>query len=213
MPSQVMLINVEVVATPYIQTFKNYHQALCTNDTLLPDDFFENAISAAYEHKEKTNFRYPRVDLFSPAHHALFDNINHHIHPNNPTIKLLASLAAQYNYDVAFIFDQMKKQGQQVATALCAHYPHAVAFFGDQSVLGKPEPHLYLRAIKHFNVHPNQALVIDSTRNGILAAHLAQARSVYINHGLGLSERIVKYATYHVDSLSHLPTLLQHINT
>lgn len=213
MPSQVMLINVEVVATPYIREFKRFHHSLDSSDSPLPHDFFESALSAAFDQKEKTNYRYPRIDLFSSAHRALFDDANLHINPTNPILITLTQLAARYDYHVAFIFDQHKKQGNHVAQALCAWIPHSVAYFADQSVLGKPEPHLYVRAIKHFNVQPNHALVIDSTRNGISAAHLAHARSIYLDNGLGFSERICKYSTYQAATLEELTTLIHHLNS
>lgn len=212
MKTKVMLINVEVVATSYIHDFKALHTTLAPSDYLIPDDFFESALSAAYDQKEKTNYRYPRFDLFSEQHKALFTHVNTQITPENPILQQLTSYAQQFDYQVAFIFDQHKKQGQQVADVLCAWIQNSIAFFADQSLLGKPEPNLYVRAIKHFEAHPNHAIVIDSSRNGILASHLANARSIYIDQGLGLSERIFKYSTYQVNSIDEIEPILNAIS-
>jgi beta-phosphoglucomutase-like phosphatase (HAD superfamily) len=208
MNTKVMLINVEVVSTTYIQDFKNLHRRLANDQFKVVDDFYESSISAAYDQKEKTNYRYPRFDLFSDDHKALFDHVNTQIHPQNPILNSLVDLARQFGYKIAFIFDQPKKQGQHLAPALLEWVDDAAVFFGDQSFLGKPEPNLYVRAIKHFEANTNHALIIDSSRNGILAAHLANARSIYFDQGLGMSERIFKYSTYQINDLNEIEPIL-----
>jgi beta-phosphoglucomutase-like phosphatase (HAD superfamily) len=213
MNTKVMLINVEVVATSYISDFKALHARLANHQFSIPDDFYESSISAAFEQKEKTNYRYPRFDLFSDDHKALFDHVNDQINPDNPTLKTLVELAQKYDYKIAFIFDQPKKQGQHLIPILQDWVNDSVVFFGDQSFLGKPEANLYVRAINHFKANSNHALVIDSTRNGILAAHLAHARSIYIDHGIGLTERIFKYSTYQISDLNDIDSILQAIES
>lgn len=212
MNQKVMLINVEVVATSYIRKFKQFHLAIANEAFVVPDDFFESAISAAYDHKEKTNYRYPRFDLFSQELKTIYDEVNQEIHPNNETLQFLVSLAKKYDYKIAFIFDQSKKQGLHLEKVLTDWVNDSVVFFGDQSLLGKPEPNLYVRAIKRFNANPNHALVIDSTRNGILATHLANARSIYIDRGLGITERIFKYSTYQASDVYDVDRIIESMN-
>jgi beta-phosphoglucomutase-like phosphatase (HAD superfamily) len=212
MNQKVMLINVEVVATSYIQKFKQYHHTIANDNYVVPHDFFESAISAAYDHKEKTNYRYPRFDLFSPEIKALYDEVNQEIHPNNETLKYLVNLAKKYDYKIAFIFDQTKKQGLHLEKTLTEWVNDCVVFFCDQSLLGKPEPNLYVRAIKYFNANSNHALVIDSSRNGILATHLANARSIYIDRGLGITERIFKYSTYQATDVYDVERIIESMN-
>jgi beta-phosphoglucomutase-like phosphatase (HAD superfamily) len=212
MNQKVMLINVEVVATSYIQKFKQFHINIANESFNIPDDFFESSISAAYDQKEKTNYRYPRFDLFSQDLKAVYDEINQEIHPNNKTLSYLVSLAHKYDYKVAFIFDQSKKQGLHLVDVLTNWVSDCIVLFGDQSLLGKPEPNLYVRAIKHFNANSNHALVIDSSRNGILASHLANARSIYIDQGLGITERIFKYSTYQASDIYDVERLIQSMN-
>ena len=45
---------------------------------------------------------------------------------------------------------------------------------GDSVVHGKPDPELFLRALEHFNVSNNEALVLEDSTNGILASHKAK---------------------------------------
>ncbi|MBS3991914.1 MAG: HAD hydrolase-like protein [Erysipelothrix sp.] len=212
MNQKVMLINVEVVATSYIQKFKQFHLNIANEAYNIPDDFFESSISAAYDQKEKTNYRYPRFDLFNQDLKAIYDEINQEIHPNNKTLSYLVSLAQKYNYKVAFIFDQSKKQGHHLAEILTNWVSDCIVLFGDQSLLGKPEPNLYERAIKHFNASANHSIVIDSTRNGILAAFLANARSIYVDLGLGITERIFKYSTSQANDIYDIERLIQSIH-
>lgn len=42
---------------------------------------------------------------------------------------------------------------------------------GNQVVESKPNPEIFLKACQHFNVAPQEALVLEDSNNGILAAH------------------------------------------
>ena len=212
MNQKVMLINVEVVATSYIEKFKQFHNLLTNNTFEIPNDFFESAISAGFEQKEKTNFRYPRFDLFNLELKKIYDDVNHDIHSNNMTLVHLVNLAKKYDYKIAFIFDQTKKQGFHLEKILIDWISDGVVLFGDQSLLGKPEPNLYVRAIKHFSANSNHTLVIDSSRNGILASHLAHARSIYTEHGFGITERIFKYSTYQASDVNDVDRIINSMN-
>jgi len=213
MNQKVMLINVEVVTTSYIEKFKKLHYELANENFIVPDDFFESAISAAYDQKEKVNYRYPRFNLFNDNVKALYDVVNEEIHPNNEQLAHLVNLAKRYDYHVVFIFDQYKAQGKHLIPLLTHWVSDALVLFSDQSLQGKPDPHLYVRAIKHFNASANDALVIDSSRNGIQASHLTHSRCIYIDKGLGISEKIFKYSTYQAENVVDVERILLSIKS
>lgn len=42
---------------------------------------------------------------------------------------------------------------------------------GDQVENSKPDPEIFLKAVRHFNLHPQDCMVFEDSRSGILAAH------------------------------------------
>ena len=44
---------------------------------------------------------------------------------------------------------------------------------GDAVLHGKPNPELFLRVLKHFNISNDEALVLEDSCNGIMASHNA----------------------------------------
>ena len=55
------------------------------------------------------------------------------------------------------------------STGLRSYYDFIVG--GDQIHHGKPNPEIFLKAVEHFNIQPEEALVLEDSKNGILAAH------------------------------------------
>ena len=55
------------------------------------------------------------------------------------------------------------------STNLSEYYDFIVG--GDQIHHGKPDPEIFLKAVEHFQIKPEEALVLEDSKSGILAAH------------------------------------------
>ena len=60
---------------------------------------------------------------------------------------------------------------------------------------GKPDPEMYIKAMKHFNLEPNECLIVEDNENGIKAAqasggHLLAVRDVSETNLANITERI-----------------------
>ena len=55
------------------------------------------------------------------------------------------------------------------STHLIQYYDFIVG--GDQIHHGKPDPEIFLKAVEHFQIQPEEALVLEDSKSGILAAH------------------------------------------
>lgn len=64
------------------------------------------------------------------------------------------------------------------------YFTHIVS--GEMVTNGKPAPDIFLQAAGHFKADPNRCLVIEDSRNGVIAAKSANMTCVgYINEGSG----------------------------
>lgn len=64
------------------------------------------------------------------------------------------------------------------------YFTHIVS--GEMVTNGKPAPDIFLQAADHFKADPNHCLVIEDSRNGVIAAKSANITCVgYINQGSG----------------------------
>ena len=53
---------------------------------------------------------------------------------------------------------------------------------GDDVARGKPDPEAYLKALSKLQLHPEEALVIEDSRSGILSAQTAKIPTIQILH-------------------------------
>jgi HAD superfamily hydrolase (TIGR01509 family) len=72
---------------------------------------------------------------------------------------------------------------------------------GDEILYGKPNPDIFLKCCKMFNINVNDALVLEDSKTGIIAAHNGNIKSCFIEDLVPLDGEIKKYATYLFDSL------------
>lgn len=56
----------------------------------------------------------------------------------------------------------------------------SMAICGDEVVNGKPEPEVFIKAAQKAGVVPEKALVLEDSQNGLLAAHRAGIKSIFI---------------------------------
>jgi HAD superfamily hydrolase (TIGR01509 family) len=94
------------------------------------------------------------------------------------------------------ILDNLKGKGIILGLVTAANVSLAHAFFkrhqletlfdglitAEAGEPGKPDPALYLRALKSFRLAPEEAIVIEDSRNGVQAALAAGIETVWIFH-------------------------------
>ena len=73
-------------------------------------------------------------------------------------------------------------------------------FAGDVVTRKKPDPEIYNLALKHFGLNPQECIVVEDSRNGLLAAKGAEMKCVITTNGYTLNEDF-KEADLVVDEL------------
>lgn len=203
MEKHALLINVETSLTDYVGLSINFwQQKAALLNKPLPTDFLEAWISAGYDATEMVFFRFPSFQVFQHQAIQLYNQANQQLQNNIQTIQLIKDFANKHQLEVAYAFDQNKNVDATIAPFLKKQHQQALIYFNDDATLGKPEANLYFKAANHLKVKPSKTIVIAGSKNGLLAAHVGYMRSVYIDKGLAISERIFKYSNYQVNDLA-----------
>ena len=66
--------------------------------------------------------------------------------------------------------------------------------FGDQIKTSKPSPDIYLDVFNHYNFNKEDILIFEDSRNGILSAHNAGIKVVYIKDVVDVEKEVVDLA-------------------
>ena len=76
----------------------------------------------------------------------------------------------------------------------------------------KPNPEIFLKAAAHFEITPNDCMVLEDSRLGLKAAFTAQMTSVLVPDLVAADEEMLEYATYVVPNLKEVIPLLQNFS-
>jgi HAD superfamily hydrolase (TIGR01509 family) len=73
----------------------------------------------------------------------------------------------------------------------------------------KPHPDPYLKGLELFNAHPDEAIVVEDSQRGLTAAVSAGIECAVVHNDFTASHDFTS-ATFRIDTLSDLKTILQH---
>ena len=79
---------------------------------------------------------------------------------------------------------------------------------GEEAAHGKPAPDVFLMACDKAHVAPDQALVLEDSESGILAAHAARIPSIWIHDLITIPKEVQGLAWKCCRSLDEVPALL-----
>ena len=80
---------------------------------------------------------------------------------------------------------------------------------GEDVAHGKPAPDIFWEACRRAGAEPEQALVLEDSRNGLLAAHEAHIPSVFIPDIAPVSDDVAALAWKRCRTLADVPDLLE----
>lgn len=84
--------------------------------------------------------------------------------------------------------------------------------YGDEVEHGKPEPDIFLRAVKAIGVNPSEAVVVEDSINGIKAGYAADMRVVHIPDTIAIDDDIRKLTYMVCADLNGLIDVVESIN-
>lgn len=73
--------------------------------------------------------------------------------------------------------------------------------FGDEIKNSKPDPEIYLKVFEHYNYGKDEMIIYEDSKNGILSAHNAGIRVVYIKDIVDVEEEVTSLCYKQVKDL------------
>lgn len=126
--------------------------------------------------------------------------------------KELINYLLENNYKIGLVTSSNSFLIDQYKEYLDLFKNFEVIITGDDIKNGKPHPDGFLLAIKKLNSLPINTLIIEDSKNGILAAKKAKVKSVFIEDYYKLNDEIKKNATYILNDLNEVIPLIENYN-
>jgi HAD superfamily hydrolase (TIGR01509 family) len=175
----------------------------------IPEGFFENILSAGYDHRHKVFYQYPHLAQLEKEVLDSHCKQSYHIHPQ---IFEVLDYLKKNNVKIAIVSDSNRQDILPKIESLMKSYDISVLVCVNEVLNGKPDPNIYFKAAKLSKVKPGNTLVIDDSRNGCYGAHLAFMRSIFYQNALPLSERLFKYSYRQITQLNEIIKIIQEEN-
>ena len=151
--------------------------------------------------KEKGNLSQSVQELITLEKEAKYETLSSETLTPNPGLFDLLDFIKSQNIPMCIASSGLMKNIQVILPSLGvdSYFGHIVS--GEMVKNGKPAPDIFLQAATHFDVNPENTLVIEDSRNGTLAAKAAGMTCVgYRNEGSGPQD--LTKANFIVDSLT-----------
>ena len=151
---------------------------------------------------------FPVKELSSKRIEYIYNALyNNEIKYKDGAKELIEYLVAN-NYKIALVSSSTKELIDEYKKRLdLFKYFHVIISVNDTK-LGKPHPDPYLKGAEILNSLPQNCLVIEDSKNGILSAKNANMKSVFIEDLVKVDAEIKSNSTYILNNLKEIITLL-----
>lgn len=85
----------------------------------------------------------------------------------------------------------------------------SMAICGDEVIKGKPEPEVFIKAAQKSGVTPQKALVLEDSQNGLLAAHRAGIKAIFIKDLVQPQKEVLDTIYKQCQDLSEVISILE----
>lgn len=135
-----------------------------------------------------------------------FEKIRNQILENEP-YKLkkgalnILNYCKKHNIKMAIATSTARDKQTKVLTKLGIIDYFDYMVFGDEIKNSKPDPEIYLKVFEHYNYDKDEMIIYEDSKNGILSAHNAGIRVVYIKDIVEVEEEVTSLCYKQVKDL------------
>lgn len=133
-----------------------------------------------------------------------FEKIRNQILENEP-YKLkkgnILNYCKKHNIKMAIATSTARDKQSKVLTELGIIDYFDYMVFGDEINNSKPAPDIYLKVYEHYNIDKDEMIIYEDSKNGILSAHNAGIRVVYIKDIVDVEEEVTSLCYKQVKDL------------
>ena len=143
-----------------------------------------------------------------------FEKIRNQILENEP-YKLkkgalnILNYCKKHNIKMAIATSTARDKQTKVLTELGIIDYFDYMVFGDEINNSKPAPDIYLKVYEHYNIDKDEMIIYEDSKNGILSAHNAGIRVVYIKDIVEVEEEVTSLCYKQVKDLDEGIELLK----
>ena len=180
----------------------------------LPDDFFTKITGAGGRDLQAYIRSVPGIGrLLENMHGKRFDlNFWSSIHTdclNRPGLIELWQWLRENHYLIAVCSSSAREYVTTLIGSVSVPLEYDEIICGDMVKHAKPDPEIFLTAASHLNVRPEQCLVLEDSRQGIMAARTAGMHSCFIPDTIIPDEEMEKAIEFRRETMSEVIGLLE----
>ena len=166
-------------------TFREYQKVLSTMNLEITEDFYKTllgkTLKTAYElfYKEYGN-DFEVEEVIKQVHIGLAQNFEDNGVPVKKGLIELLTYLKDNNYKTIVATSSHRERVDKILSqaGLTEYFDDSIC--GDEVTNGKPNPEVFLKACKKLSVEPDEAIVLEDSEAGILAAHNANIKVICV---------------------------------
>ena len=166
-------------------TFQEYQNVLSTMNLTITEDFYKTLLGKTLKTAYKLFYKeygedFPIEEVIKQVHIQLADRFEKYGVPVKKWLIELLTYLKENNYKTIVSTSSHRERVDKIL-----HQAHLTKYFddsicGNEVTNGKPNPEVFLKACDKLEVKPEEAIVLEDSEAGILAAHNAAIKVICI---------------------------------
>ena len=182
----------------------------------LPDDFFQQIIGTTRAHIIEYLKDYPEYLAVFPQIYVKWVELikeacTHQDSLNKPGLIGLLDYLSTHDVKFAIASSSHKDHVEGLVNHMSKHYDFDAIITGEQVKNSKPAPDIFIKASEVLGVKPDECLVIEDSKNGILAARNAKMHNIFIEDKIKFDENDYRNVDHECHDLNEVITYLKSI--
>ncbi len=182
----------------------------------LPNDFFQQIIGTTRAHIVEYLKNYPEYLAVFPQIYVEWQELikeacTHTDSLNKPGLENLLDYLSSHDFKFAIASSSHKEHIDRLVNHMSKQYQFDAIITGDQIKNSKPAPDTFLKASEVLGIKPDECLVIEDSKNGILAARNAKMHNIFIEDKIKFDENDYKNVDYECHNLNEVIEYLEKI--
>ena len=184
-------------------TFTQYFPKVCLRNGIeVPESIVTAMIGCDFRLIARYEKQYPGITKSMEQYHQERLDAFFEINPasgsgNKKGLENLIAYLNQENIPYAIASSSTKEDIERlVKYGNCDIQPQEIISSKEKGIASKPEPDIFLEASRRLNVNPIHTLVLEDSKNGVIASRRANMISIFVPDHVAVDEEMKKYIQY-----------------
>ncbi|MGN1400195.1 MAG: HAD family hydrolase [Bacillus sp. (in: firmicutes)] len=160
-----------------------------------------NVKNVQREYMKLYGMEFPFEEFMERKHRLLHEHYEQNDIPKKRGLLELLAFLKQHDFKIGMASSTYREKGTYMLKKAGIYEYFDARVFGDEVIESKPDPEIFEKTAAKLGVLPEQAIVLEDSENGLIAAHRAGIPAIFVKDLVQPSEAVLSATVFSAKSL------------